>query len=620
MRYSHALALCAGLFSAGCQLQAPTDSRDPGSAAVGYESLPQGRNFLITDTTAEGDPIYSPVKFIGDQAIMDGDIEIARGDSALDAIRARLVDPRTVGPLAKSTGFVQSITYTGGTGAWPGGVIHYSFGAGVDQPAILAAIHEYNQAGGVTYLPWDGKAPARVVFIKVGGTLSSSAVGRVSPNQIQTINLSNFARGVIMHEMAHAAGMYHEHQRPDRDTYVNISSAGPDPDGRYNADFAKKTDGTMVGAYDYTSLMHYGKTTVQYNNSDGTYFFAQVVPKDGHAINNTAFSASDKSALWGIQVNGNPLFPQTPLSGTDALISKLYITYNPPDGKVYTWEMIYNPTTGNIYVYKTNANHSLGASVWGGSVGTGFTKVIPYQTGAGTYAMMFYSAGSGAVRQYQINPANGLLGNQIYNGSYYSGWSNIEAYRSGSNSFLFFQNLSNYQVGIWKMNNDGTLGAQTYSGTWSGWVFSKPFYLETSPYVTSAYFVFRGVDGLTRIRKMPDTGILGDIVQDFYLATNATAIGLYQSVVSAYLVLRAGQLVYQYDIGTTGFRPNGQVYRISNPGYTVVKFDAASDVFASAGGAGIPANNKYLSFKHVASWGYQEAPNVLFYGALAPGL
>ena len=91
-------------------------------------------------------------------------------------------------------------------------------------------------------------------------------------------------------------------------------------------------------------------------------------------------------------------------------------------------------------------------------------------------------------------------------------------------------------------------------------------------------------------------------------------------MVGAYLVPRAGQLGYRYDFGTTGFRPNGQVYRISNPGYTVVKFDTASDAFTSTGGAGIPANNKYLSFKHLASWGYQEAPNVLFYGAMAPGL
>jgi hypothetical protein len=272
-------------------------------------------------------------------------------------------------------------------------------------------------------------------------------------------------------------------------------------------------------------------------------------------------------------------------------------------------------------VYKTNANHTFGAGAYAGNVGLNFTKLVPYQTGTGSYAMMFYNAGNGSVRQYHLNAATGAPGNLIYAGGYFSGWTNIEGYRSGNNSFLFFQNLSSFNVGIWKMNNDGTLGAQTYTSTWTNWVFSKPFYLETSPYVTSAYFVFRGTDGLTRIRTAPSDGGIGSIVQDAYLATNATAIGLYQSVTSAYLVLRAGAVIYQYDIGTGGFRSGNQVYRISNPnGLTVTKFDAAADVYALAGGANPPANNKYYAIRHMASWGYTEAANVLFYGAMAPGL
>lgn len=56
----------------------------------------------------------------------------------------------------------------------------------------------------------------------------------------------------MMHEIGHAAGLIHEHQRPDRETYIgfNIPTAT-------NGDLKLVTDGTPVGAYDCVSVMHY---------------------------------------------------------------------------------------------------------------------------------------------------------------------------------------------------------------------------------------------------------------------------------------------------------------------------------------------------------------------------
>lgn len=57
----------------------------------------------------------------------------------------------------------------------------------------------------------------------------------------------------ILHEMGHSAGLFHEHQRPDRDDYVDVTS---DEDN-----FRKKDpdDVILLTPYDYFSIMHYSR-------------------------------------------------------------------------------------------------------------------------------------------------------------------------------------------------------------------------------------------------------------------------------------------------------------------------------------------------------------------------
>ncbi|CAD6879907.1 hypothetical protein [Methylomonas albis] len=58
----------------------------------------------------------------------------------------------------------------------------------------------------------------------------------------------------LIHESAHALGMYHEQQRPDRDVYVQV--IGPE-DKEWKENYKPLEDESMLGPYDGSSLMHY---------------------------------------------------------------------------------------------------------------------------------------------------------------------------------------------------------------------------------------------------------------------------------------------------------------------------------------------------------------------------
>ncbi|KAK5650137.1 hypothetical protein RI129_001166 [Pyrocoelia pectoralis] len=89
-------------------------------------------------------------------------------------------------------------------------------------------------------------------------------------NGVQAISIGKNCDkfGIVVHELGHVVGFWHEHTRPDRDKHVIINRENIMNGQEYN--FNKLTDeevNSLGLTYDYDSIMHYARNTF----SKGTY-------------------------------------------------------------------------------------------------------------------------------------------------------------------------------------------------------------------------------------------------------------------------------------------------------------------------------------------------------------
>lgn len=150
---------------------------------------------------------------------------------------------------------------------WPNATVPVEVSEGVLTSSHLqdlhAAMHHLNS---LTCLRFVNATRHQYRVVVESSTGCGSLVGHVGVGEYQKLLLGTscfLQRGIVLHELLHVAGLFHEHTRPDRDQYVRVVWSNIHKDKHKNfvvpSWMRRNPDLVTLGlSYDYGSLLHYG--------------------------------------------------------------------------------------------------------------------------------------------------------------------------------------------------------------------------------------------------------------------------------------------------------------------------------------------------------------------------
>ncbi|KAK0066538.1 zinc metalloproteinase nas-13 [Biomphalaria pfeifferi] len=154
---------------------------------------------------------------------------------------------------------------------WTQATIPYEFTDGefnsTEKKNIEAAMKDWSSTTCLTFRPARPEDTNKIKFRN--GTGCSSFVGMIGGSQMVTLQKPQcLSHGTYLHELGHAIGLIHEHQRPDRDEYINVKMNNVHY--ALHSNFEKEPEEHINDydlPYDYSSIMHY-YSSAGANNSE----------------------------------------------------------------------------------------------------------------------------------------------------------------------------------------------------------------------------------------------------------------------------------------------------------------------------------------------------------------
>lgn len=179
------------------------------------------------------------------QAPVDLSQYVVMGDMLLD--RARVAPD----PLGRRG----ILSYLEGAN-WPGGVVPVAFAPTItpaQRALFFAACGEWSRVANVRCVGRTSEANYVNVSDQASGC--SAVVGYAAGPRALSLGPGCWGDRTVQHEIGHALGLMHEHQRSDRDQYVTVDYSNVQPGTE--AAFSVVSTSQNVGPYDFSSIMHY---------------------------------------------------------------------------------------------------------------------------------------------------------------------------------------------------------------------------------------------------------------------------------------------------------------------------------------------------------------------------